>query len=406
MIFSNVDRTILSILVEDIKADFALNDEQMGWLLGPAFAIVYSVLCLPLGRYADTTGIRRNIVAYSLLVWSLFTGATAYVTSYLQLFVARMGVGVGEAGGTSPSVSMLADYLTPAKRARGISVVSIGAVLGLGLGMVMGGWVSERYGWRTAFLAAGLPGIVLAILYRFTIREPKRGGSEGRQAAAPIALGAGLKILLATRTFQFILAANAICLFASMGRNLWEPAFLMRTYKMGVFEAGAWYFLTAPLPSMFGIFLGGFFALGQALSVPILTIFLLWDETDLIPMPDFMVAAGLPTLPVALVWGLFGSIIGGAFTAPFMSTIQGVAPLRMRAFASAVSTQVTTVVGHAAGPLVVGMIAHDFSARFGEDALRYSLLVPTLTPLFAAVICLFGARHVGADLERARAIDR
>lgn len=422
MIFSNVDRTILSILVEDIKADFALDDEQMGWLLGPAFAIVYSVLCLPLGRYADTTGVRRNIVAYSLLVWSLFTGATAYVSSYLQLFIARMGVGVGEAGGTSPSVSMLADYLTPAKRARGISVVSIGAVLGLGLGMVMGGWVSERYGWRAAFLAAGLPGVVLAILYRFTIHEPKRGGSEGRQAAAPIALGAGLKILLATRTFQFILAANAICLFASMGRNLWEPAFLMRTYKMGVFEAGAWYFLTAPLPSMFGIFLGGWFAdrlgardprwylwvpaVGQTLSVPILTIFLLWDEKDLIPMPEFMVAAGLPTLPVALVWGLFGSIIGGAFTAPFMSTIQGVAPLRMRAFASAVSTQVTTVVGHAAGPLVVGMIAKDFAARFGDDALRYSLLVPTVTPLLAAVICLFGAKYVGADLARAREIDR
>jgi hypothetical protein len=189
-----------------------------------------------------------------------------------------------------------------------------------------------------------------------------------------------------------------------------------------VFEAGAWYFLTAPLPSMFGIFLGGWFAdrlgardprwylwvpaLGQTLSVPILTMFLLWDETDLIPMPEFMVAAGLPTLPVALVWGLFGSIIGGAFTAPFMSTIQGVAPLRMRALASAVSTQVTTIVGHAAGPLVVGMIAHDFSTRFGEDALRYSLLVPTVTPLIAAVLCLLGARFVGGDLERARSMDR
>jgi len=422
MIFSNVDRTILSILVEDIKQDFQLDDAQMGWLLGPAFAIVYSVLCLPLGRWADTTGVRRNIVAYSLFVWSLFTLGTAWVTSYAQLFVARMGVGVGEAGGTSPSVSMLSDYLPPAKRARGISVISIGAVLGLGLGMVMGGWVSERYGWRAAFLAAGAPGVLLAILYRFTIREPKRGGSEGRQTATTIALWPGLRLLLATRTFQFILAANAICLFASMGRNLWEPAFLMRTYDMGRFEAGAWYFLTAPLPSMFGIFLGGWLAdrlgardprwylwvpaLGQTLSVPILTLFLLWDETDLIPMPEFMVAAGLPTLPVALVWGLFGSIIGGAFTAPFMSTIQGVSPLRMRAFASAVSTQVTTLVGHAAGPLVVGMIAADFNSRFGEDALRYSLLVPTLTPLLAAVICLAGARHVGADLERARATDR
>ena len=421
MIFSNVDRTILSILVEPIKAEFALSDTQMGWLLGPAFAVVYTGLCLPLGRYADTTGVRRNIVAWSLFVWSLFTCATAFVGSYLQLFAMRMGVGVGEAGGTSPSVSMLSDYLTPAKRARGISVVSIDAVLGMGIGMVLGGWVSERYGWRNAFLAAGVPGVALAILYRLTIEEPRRGGSEGR-AATSSRLGPNLKLLLATRTYQFILAANAFSLFASMGRNLWEPAFLIRTYHMGQFEAGTWYFVTSPLPSVLGIFLGGYLAdrlgarnprwylwvpaVGQAISVPVLIAFLLWPEADRIPMPDFMAAAGLPSLPVALIWSVFGSIIGGTFTAPFMSTIQGISPLRMRAFASAVSTLVTTLVGLAAGPLLVGVIADGFGARFGEDALRYSLLVPTLAPLVSTVICLYGARFVGADLERARSTDR
>ena len=421
MIFSNVDRTILSILVDDIKAEFQLSDTQMGLLLGPAFAVVYTVLVLPFGRYADTTGVRRSIVAWSLFAWSLFTCSTAYVTSYFQIFIARMGVGVGEAGGTSPSVSMLADYLTPAKRAQGISVVSIGAVLGMGIGMVLGGWVSENFGWRNAFLAAGVPGLLLAIVYRFTIAEPDRGASEGRKAGTA-ALWPNLKLLLSMRTYQFILAANAFSLFSSMGRNLWEPAFLMRTYGMGQFEAGAWYFLTAPLPSMLGIFLGGYFAdrLGtrdtrwylwvpayaQLVSVPILTIFLLWPETDLIPMPPFMVAAGLATMPVALVWGLFGSVIGGAYTAPFMSTIQGISPLRMRAFAAAVSTLVTTLVGLAAGPLLVGVIADGFEERFAQDALRYSLLVPTLTPLISTLICLIGARYAGADLARARGTDR
>lgn len=421
MIFSNVDRTILSILVDDIKREFQLSDTQMGLLLGPAFAVVYTVLVLPFGRYADTTGVRRSIVAWSLFAWSLFTCSTAYVTSYAQIFIARMGVGVGEAGGTSPSVSMLSDYLTPAKRAQGISVVSIGAVLGMGIGMVLGGWVSENFGWRNAFLAAGVPGLLLAVAYRFTIEEPVRGASEGRKAGTT-ALWPNLKLLLSMRTYQFILAANAFSLFSSMGRNLWEPAFLMRTYGMGQFEAGAWYFLTAPLPSMFGIFLGGYFAdrlgardtrwylwvpaLAHLVSVPILTIFLLWPETDLIPMPPFMVAAGLATMPVALVWGLFGSVIGGAYTAPFMSTIQGISPLRMRAFAAAVSTLVTTLVGLAAGPLLVGVIADSFEARYAQDALRYSLLVPTLTPLISTVICLFGARYVGADLARARGTDR
>lgn len=421
MIFSNVDRTILSILIKPIKAEFQLSDTEMGWLLGPAFAIVYTILCLPLGRWADTTGVRRNIVAGSLFVWSLFTCGTAFVSSYLQLFLMRMGVGVGEAGGTSPSVSMLADYLPPERRASGISVVSIGAVLGMGIGMVLGGWISERWGWRTAFLSAGLPGVLLAILYRFTIREPARGGSEGRQANA-IDFGPTFRALLRTRTYQFILAANALALFASMGRNLWEPEFLVRTYRMGQFEAGTWYFLTSPLPSMLGIYLGGWFAdrlgardtrwymwvpaVGQLVSVPVLVVFLLWPEADRIAMPAFLVAAGLPSLPIALVWSFFGSVIGGAFTAPFMSTIQGVAPLRMRAFAAAVSTLVTTLVGLAAGPLLVGVIADGFAERFGDDALRYSLLVPTLTPILSAAICLIGAGHVGRDLERSRRLDR
>lgn len=421
MIFSNVDRTILSILIKPIKAEFQLTDTEMGWLLGPAFAIIYTALCLPLGRWADTTGTRRNIVSGSLFIWSLFTCGTAFVGNYLQLFVMRMGVGVGEAGGTSPSVSMLADYLPPERRASGISVVSIGAVLGMGIGMVLGGWISERWGWRTAFLSAGLPGVLLAILYRFTIREPARGGSEGRQAKA-IPLGPTFRALLRTRTYQFILAANGFALFASMGRNLWEPEFLVRTYRMGQFEAGTWYFLTSPLPSMLGIYLGGWFAdrlgardsrwylwvpaVGQLVSVPVLVAFLLWPEADRIAMPALLAAAGLPTLPIALIWSVFGSVIGGAFTAPFMSTIQGVSPLRMRAFAAAVSTLVTTLVGLAAGPLLVGVIADGFAARFGDDALRYSLLVPTLTPILSAAICLVGARHVGPDLERARQLDR
>ncbi|MEZ4332822.1 MAG: MFS transporter [Myxococcota bacterium] len=421
MIFSNVDRTILSILIKPIKAEFELTDTEMGWLLGPAFAIIYTALCLPLGRYADTTGVRRNIVSGSLFLWSLFTCSTAFVTNYFQLFLMRMGVGVGEAGGTSPSVSMLSDYLSPARRASGISVVSIGAVLGMGIGMVLGGWISERWGWRTAFLSAGLPGVLLSILYRLTIREPKRGGSEGRQAGS-IAFWPTFRALLRTRTYQFILAANGFALFASMGRNLWEPEFLIRTYRMGQFEAGTWYFLTSPLPSMLGIYLGGFFAdrlgardtrwymwvpaVGNLVSVPVLVAFLLWPEAHRIATPGFLAAVGLSSMPIALVWSVFGSVIGGTFTAPFMSTIQGVAPLRMRAFAAAVSTLVTTLVGLAAGPLLVGVIADGFAERFGEDALRYSLLVPTLTPLLSAAICLLGAGHVGRDLERARSLDR
>jgi MFS family permease len=420
MIFNNLDRTILSILVRPIKAEFSLTDTQMGLLLGPAFAIVYSILVLPFGRWADTTGVRRSIIAGCLVAWSGFTAATAFVGSYAQLFAVRMGVGVGEAGATAPSVSMLADYLPPTQRARGMSVISIGAILGIGLGMVVGGGIEQVYGWRAAFLAVGLPGVLIAIVFRWTVREPVRGAIEGLDAGAKVGFWPSLRVLLASRTYQFILLANALSLLAAMGRNLWEPSFLVRSYGMNELTAGSWYFLTSPVPSMFGIFLGGYLAdrlgardrrwymwipaLGQLMSVPILVAFLLWPATDRIALPGFFAELGVSEIPVGFVFSFFGSIVGSFFTAPFMATIQGVSPLRMRAFAASISSLLSTLVGHALGPLIVGMVADGFAARFGDEALRYSLLVPTMVPLLSALVCLIGAGYVGRDLLRARSV--
>ncbi len=419
MIFNNVDRTILSILIGPIKAEFALSDTQMGWLLGPAFTIVYSVLALPVARWADF-GVRRSIVAGGLFLWSLFTAGTYWVQSFWQLFAVRMGVGVGEAAGTAPSLSMLTDYVSPERRARGISVVPIGAVTGMGLGMIVGGHLNELYGWRVAFLAAGLPGILLALLMRLSVEEPPR---RGRTGAAPGAteeesLGDALRYLFSLRTYRFILGANAFSLFAAMGRNLWEPEFIVRIYDMGTGSAGTWYFLTSPVPSMLGIYLGGRFgdrlgsldarwllwvpAIGQVVSVPILLAFLLWPETDLVALPGFAAALGVPAIPVAFVLSFVGSVFGSFFTAPFLATVQGIAKPRVRALAAAISTTVSSFVGLCAGPLLVGVVSDAFQARFGEEALRYSLLVPTAAPLLSSLVCVAGARWVGGDLERGR----
>lgn len=421
MVFNNVDRTILSILVKPVKAEFSLSDTEIGFLLGPAFAIVYSLLVLPIGRFADTTGVRRNIISGSIFLWSLFTCATGFVGSHFQLVLMRMGVGVGEAGATAPSISMLSDYLPPERRGRGMSVISIGAVVGMGLGMVAGGFLHEQYGWRTAFIAAGVPGILLAIIYRLTIREPVRGGSEGRGTVSSGDFRSNLKSLFSTRTYLFILSANAFTLFASMGRNLWEPTFLVRTYEMGSFHAGTWYFLTSPVPSMFGIFLGGYLAdrlstrdkrwllwvpaIGLLTSVPILVAFLMWPASHVLAIPGMPEGGAFSVIPVALILSIFGSVLGGLFTAPFMATTQGVVPLRMRAFAAAVSTLISTIIGLAGGPLVVGALADALKPEYGSDALRYALLFPTVVPLISGVICLIGAGRVAADLERAPSLD-
>ncbi|MEZ4215301.1 MAG: MFS transporter [Myxococcota bacterium] len=404
--FNTLDRTIVSILVERIKADFALSDTQLGLLMGPAFAVVYLFLVLPLARLADVW-VRRTVIAASLFVWSLFTAAASFTSTFAQLFAARMGVGVGEAGGTAPTASLLVDYLPPRHRARGISVVSIGATLGLGAGMILGGVVAERWDWRAAFLAAGVPGMLLAFLFHATVREPARGASQRDGDATQPALGDALRYLATSPTFVVILVANAASVFAALGRNMWEPGFLIRIYEMGEVEAATWYFVTSPLPSAFGIWLGGRLAdglgardarwylwipaIGQAIGVPMLVAFLLWPREH-----------ELLGVPVALWWSAGGSIVGSFFTAPFIATIQNVAKLRMRALASGVSTLVSTLVGLGAGPLLVGMTSDWIAPRYGSEAIRYSLLVPTIAPLASALVCVAGASRVARDLERAR----
>jgi MFS family permease len=378
--------------------------------MGLAFSLVYTLLSLPIARWADF-GVRRTIIALGLFVWSGFTAGTALVQNYAQLFAMRMGVGVGEAAGTPASISLLTDYVPPERRARGLSVVSIGAVAGMGLGMIAGGWINQQWGWRTAFVVAGAPGMILALIMRLTVREPARSGgaASARTGEAHSAWSAG-RHLFGLRTYRLIVIANAVALFASMGRNLWEPAFLMRTYGLASGMAGTWYFVIAPLPSALGIYLGGYLAdrlgqrdvrwylgipaLGQFLSVPLLTAFLVW------PVSHRVSLLGLD-VPFSFLLSVIGSVLGSFFTAPFISTVQAVSPPRMRALASAIMTTISTFVGLAMGPVLVGMISDRFEAAFAEDALRYSLLVPTVLPLTSALICALGAGAVRRDLTRA-----
>ena len=411
MIFNNVDRTILGILVEPIKRDLELSDGQMGLLMGMAFTLVYTFVSLPVARWAEV-GTRRSIVALGLLAWSSFTVATATAQSFSQMFLLRMGIGLGESAGTAPTLSLLSDYTPPSQRGRSLSVISIGAVTGMGLGMVVGGWVNELWGWRMAFVVAGLPGILLAVVVRFTVREPIRGAAESEPRSTEAGtLWQAVRYLFGLRTYRIILLANAFALFSAMGRNLWEPTFIIRIYEMGTASAGLWYFLTSPVPSILGIFLGGFLAdrygvrdarwylwipaFGQIVSVPILVGFLLWPESHHVSL------LGL-SIPFAFVLSVFGSVFGAFFTAPFIATIQNISKLRMRATAAAISTLISSFVGLAAGPLLVGYLSDFLQARFAEEALRYSLLVPTLAPIFSAFVCIYGASAVKADLERAK----
>lgn len=414
MMLNTVDRHVVAILLDDIKADLALTDAQLGWILGPSFTLVYALAVLPLARWADR-GVRRNIIALGLAAWSAFTLATAWAGSFVHLLLLRMGVGVGEASASPAIQSLVSDTVPPEERSRGLSFISIGAVLGLAVGMAGGGWVNELYGWRVAFLVAGLPGLFVALLFRATIREPLRGASEGRDASKESAgsLMADCRYLLSLPSMRWLLVAHGFALLYTAGKGAWEPTFIRRVYDMGSGAAGTWYFLTTPVPSMFGLWLGGWCcdrwirrderaylwvpALSLVASLPFMLLFLLWPADHRIEL-----GLGLPAFPVAFSFSVVSSILGAMHSAPFLALVQGLAKLRMRASAAALFSLTGSGIGSGLGPLIVGFLSVRLASTYGDDSIRWGLVWLSIGFLLAAATCLPSARGVRADLARTR----
>ena len=414
MLFNTVDRYIVAILVDDIKADLALSDRQLGWILGPSFTVMYALSVFPLARWADR-GVRRNIIALGLSLWSVFTLMTAWTQSFLQIFAMRMGVGIGEASASPAAQSLISDSVPPEQRSRGLSMLSVGAVLGLAVGMAGGGWVNELWGWRAAFLIAGTPGLALALLFRLTIREPVRGAIEGRDSGREKKGNwqQDCRYLLSLPSMRWLILAHALALLYTTGKGSWEPTFIRRVYDMGSAATGTWYFLTTPLPSAFGIFLGGWLCdrwsrrdkrahlwvpvISTLGASPFLVAFLLWPEEHRIGLP-----LGLPPMPVAFLFSIVGSVLGAMHSAPFLAAVQGLARVRMRASAAALFSLTGSGIGSGLGPLIVGDLNVRFAALYGDDAVRWALVWITLAFLLTAAVSVLAARSFRDDLARSR----
>ncbi len=414
MMLSTVDRHMVSILVDDIRADLSLSDEQMGWILGPSFTVVYALAVLPLARWSDVS-VRRNIIALGLTAWSLFTIATARVQGFLGLLAVRMGVGLGEASAGPALQSLLSDSVPPERRSRALSLISIGAVLGIAVGMSGGGWLNEWVGWRRAFLFAGVPGLAVALVFRLTIREPQRGAIEGRDFTRERkgSLLEDCAYLISLPSMRWLLVAHGLALLYSTGKTAWEPSFIRRVYDMGSGAAGSWYFLTTPLPSALGLWLGASWcdrwsqrdpraylfvpAIGLLASLPLMLLFLFWPADD-----RFALGEGLPEMPVAFLFSIASSILGAMYSAPFLAVVQGLAKLRMRASAAALFSVSGSGIGSGLGPLLVGMLNVRLASAYGDDAIRWGLAWVSLGFLLAAIASVLAARHVASDLERTR----
>ncbi len=401
-VINYLDRNILNILLPAIKAEFELSDAALGFLSGTVFAILYAALGVPVAWLADRVN-RRNVIALSMLLFSAMTAVSAYAGSFLQLAGARIGTGIGEAG-TSPSVnSIISDLYEPPERASALSFYAAGLNIGLLLAFFGGGWIEQHFGWRNAFLAAGIPGLIIALMFMFTVPEPKRGHAEqlADPGKAPPFLET-IAYLWEQRSFRFIAAGTAMASFGGYAGNSFVPTFLARTHHMTPAEIGVTLAILFGAVGGLGTYFSGVFAdwLGRRdvrwnMRVVYLSI--------LIALPSFPVYFLSSSLPLALAGAVLPVIIGAAYLAPSYAMVQSLVPLRMRAQAAAILLFILNIIGFGTGPYLVGLESDKLAPLLHADSLRWALLSTVFTWLIAAWCFWMASRRLPAELARANA---
>ncbi len=401
--FNFIDRQLLAILQEAIKVELALSDSQLGLLTGFAFAAFYVTAGIPIARWADR-GNRRDIVALSLFIWSFMTAVSGFVQSYLQLLLARIGVGVGEAGGSPPSHAMISDIFPPERRASAIGFYSTGVNIGILFGFLAGGWLNEFFGWRVAFLVVGLPGVLLALLVRMSVREPVRGLSENRQAAqGGVPFGEVLRVLWSRRSFRHLAMGAGLNAFCGYAAANWTASFMIRTHGMNTGELGSWLALILGAGGAIGVFGGGLLADHLA---PRDRRWYAWLPaiTGLLSLP-FMVGIYLATDPyLALGLAVVPGIVSNVYLGNTIATTHGLVGLRMRAMSSAALFLILNIIGLGLGPWTIGIVSDLLEPALGTESLRCAMLYILPAVMFWSV-CHFYLAAVTLRQDLATAPD-
>ncbi len=398
--FNFIDRQILVILQEPIKQDMGLSDAQLGLLSGFTFAVVYVTAGIPIAYWADR-GNRRNIVSLALAVWSGMTAISGFVQNYTQLLLARLGVGLGEAGGSPPAHSMISDYYPPEHRGTALSFYSTGIYVGILLGFAFGGVIAEAFGWRMAFLVVGLPGVLFAIVLRFTVQEPRRGRwDDGADPVHKPSLAETLALLRQRPSFWYIALACALTSYVSYGNGNFFPSFLIRSHGMSLAEVGLVLALVSGVTGAIGTFLGGYLAdrLGATdkrwyLWVPLLGGLLGFP-------PYFYVLLGDSTAGI-LTTLVFVNILTTLYLGPCIAMSHALVPPAMRALTSAIVFFVLNMIGLGLGPLLTGLLSDLLQPTYGDDSLRYAMVATALVGTLAMLLFYLGARRLPQDLARA-----
>lgn len=398
--FNHVDRQILVILIEPIKAELGIGDTQVGLLSGLAFAAFYATLGIPVAMWADR-GNRRNIIALALALWSGMTAISGLAQNFWQLLLARMGVGVGEAGGTPPATSMIADLYPPQERATALGIYTGGIGLGIMAGFALGGYVYELWGWRAAFFAAGIPGLILALIVRFGIQEPVRGLADQRRDDSPApSIGETLKFIFSQTSYLWLMAGCLLICISANAFLVFTSSHLQRTYGLSPGQ------VSLPL----GVLIGGVGSIGAIVLGRVCDTLskrdMRWRPLIIaacagIALPFAWMFLRAPSVELAYAWNLVPSFIGLVYASVAYTASQELVKLRMRSFASAFMLFCLTLIGIGFGPVIAGALSDYFTAARSARPLAQALELILLLNA-ASIFCLvMSTRNYRRDVARA-----
>ncbi|MGE4431035.1 MAG: spinster family MFS transporter [Sphingobium sp.] len=390
-----IDRQIIGILAVPIKADLGLSDRQLGLMGGLAFALFYSGLGIPIARLADRHD-RGLIMTISLALWSLMTAICGLAQNFWQIFLARLGVGVGEAGGVAPAYSLIADIYPADQRARALAIYSFGIPIGSASGIVFGGIIATLIDWRYAFFIVGFLGVLLAPLFRKVVRDPRMD----RPADAPREKGASIGdvlALIARKRSFWLLSVGASC-SSMMGYGLffWLPSFLVRSFGITLLSASLHYGAILLVGGIAGIWLGGRLAddmgkrsRGAYALIPAIAF--------IATIPFYAAGISAQSILMTIALLLVPTALGLVWLGPVIAAIQGLVPASMRTTASAIFLFINNLIGIGIGTPAIGWLSDYLKASHGEESLRHAILWGTAFYVVAAMLLLIAARFLPRD---------
>lgn len=400
-IFNFIDRQIIGILAVPIKKELGLSDTQLSLMGGIAFALFYSGLAIPIAWLADRRS-RVDIIAVSVGLWSLFTAACGLAQNFWHLFLARMGVGIGEAGGVAPSYALISDFYPKERRARALAFFSLGIPIGSALGVFFGGWLASHLDWRSAFLIVGLAGLPAALLVKLAVPEPVRGGFDrvdGRASEPAPPFLAVASTLARTPSFWLLSFGAASGSILGYGLIFWLPSFFTRSFGLALTQVGWFYGSVVLVGGVAGTWLGGWLADRTGPDRP--------ASYALIPAVCFLIAApifalGLFAPSLISGWLLFavGQMLALAWLGPVIAAVQHIVPPNMRATASASFLFINNLIGIGFGIFFLGFMSDRMTAAHGSDALQYSILYGLGFYLLSAGLYFLAAARLRRDWYR------